>query len=185
MAGLPLKLRKHLRGLMRLVLRNPNLSNNCLRMYLQRVLRLLLWNRFYQRNFQEGSRSYRPGRAPKDIHARFSNVCYPKTRHRVKKYLAPGISQFYKFYFDINLLRHQQELCEPRGCFGQSYPYTISHLPDINSKINEVNPDNSPGVDWSQLLHMFRVPHHRRVANMGGVLGRTRLILHTLSESQQ
>ncbi|KAH8146939.1 uncharacterized protein LAJ45_09019 [Morchella importuna] len=106
--------------------------------------------------------------------------CYPKTRHRVEKYLAPGISEFYKFYFDINKdsMNHGDVLAEVIHTL-----YHISRIVMVN--INEDNPNNFAGVDWSQLLHMFRVLHHRYVASRDEILGRTRLILHTWNESQQ
>ncbi|KAH0604638.1 uncharacterized protein H6S33_006306 [Morchella sextelata] len=119
-----------------------------------------------------------------ELHKKFMHgvqtFCYPKTRRRVKKYLAPGISEFYKFYFDINrdFVNHGDVLAKVIHSL-----YYISRIVMVN--INEDNPDNFSGLDWSQLLHMFRVLHHRYIANVDEILGRARLILHTCRELQE
>jgi hypothetical protein len=180
-AGLALRLRKHLRELRRLVLRNPNLNNSMFEDVSSESAKTATMEQILSGRFS--------GRDPdlivlEELRKKFMHdvqvFCYPKTRRRVKKYLAPGISEFYKFYFDINrdLVNHGDVLAKVIHSL-----YYISRIVMVN--INEDNPDNFPGLDWSQLLHMFRVLHHRYIANVDEILGRARLILHTWRELQE
>lgn len=106
--------------------------------------------------------------------------CYPKTKRRIQKYLAPGISQIYKYYFGDNngSVNHEDVLAKIIHTL-----YYISQIVMLN--FNEANPENLPRLVWSQLLHLFRVLHHRYVRDTEKILAQARQIMRAWDNLQE